>query len=67
MVVWPSGFETPGKLAREFTAFKEFFHKKTGIPWRDRMASVEGSSNDEDKVKKRHKFEYTPPVRIHSL
>lgn len=67
MIIRPSGFETPGKLSREFTAFKEFFHKKTGILWRERMTSAEGSSHDKDKGEKKHKFEYIPPVRTLSF
>lgn len=60
-------FRDAGELAREFTAFKEFFHKKTGVLWRERMTSVEGSSDDKtkdkEKEKTKHKFEYIPPVR----
>ncbi|KAH7037913.1 uncharacterized protein B0I36DRAFT_359544 [Microdochium trichocladiopsis] len=55
-VIRPSNFETPGLFEREFAVFKEFFEKKTGIPWRERITRAAENKGSCEK------FHYEPPV-----
>ncbi|KAK3374963.1 hypothetical protein B0H63DRAFT_526253 [Podospora didyma] len=49
--------ETSGTFRREFKLFKDFFHKKTGISWEQRLVRCGGEANNKKL------FQYLPPTR----